>query len=103
MNESMPARYCEASGGTNTGGSSAPTAAAPLTAPTYVYSLKFLSLTVPTSVTTAIRRSIAPGDPGAPVAGASVAGASVAGASVAGASVAGASVAGASVAGRGVV
>src|SRR5688572_10090651 len=57
MNASMPARYCEASAGTNTGGSAAPTASAPATAPAYLYSLKFLSLTVPTSVTTAMRQS----------------------------------------------
>src|SRR6266705_6936974 len=40
--------------GTTTGGSAAPSAEAPFLAPTYVYSLKFLSLTVPTSVATPI-------------------------------------------------
>src|ERR1700682_4659003 len=40
--------------GTTTGGSAAPRAEAPFLAPTYVYSLKFLSLTVPTSVATPI-------------------------------------------------
>src|ERR1700675_1687217 len=40
--------------GTTTGGSTAPNALAPFFAPRYVYSLKFLSLTVPTSVATPI-------------------------------------------------
>src|SRR5439155_22165896 len=44
----------EASFGTTTGGSAAPSAVAPALAPLLVYSLKFLSLTVPTSVETPI-------------------------------------------------
>src|SRR5439155_25682660 len=44
----------EASFGTTTGGSAAPSAVAPALAPLKVYSLKFLSLTVPTSVVTPI-------------------------------------------------
>src|SRR3954462_1244979 len=46
--------YSDASLGTVYGGFAALMAAAPFVAPRYVYSLKFLSFTVPTSVTTPI-------------------------------------------------
>jgi len=48
----MSAAYSEASFGTVTWGAGAPMSAAPFVAPSNEYWLKFLSSTVPTSVTT---------------------------------------------------
>src|SRR3990172_2236722 len=55
--------YSEASFGTVTGGSAAPIAFAPSFEPTKVNSLKFLSLTLPTSVTTPIFQGLGEGCP----------------------------------------
>src|SRR5574337_546857 len=53
----MSGAYCEASAGTTTFGASAPMSCAPFWAPSKEYWLKFLSSTVPTSVTTPILRA----------------------------------------------
>src|SRR5919198_4823860 len=65
----MSVAYSDASFGTANGTSPAvPMSAAPAWAPLYVYSLKFLSLIVPTSVTTPTFSAVSDpaGDPDAP-------------------------------------